>query len=107
MEMRHLSIWGDSVKFKTLAAACDWNEGALRSKFLEGLDDEIQDEITTHELPHDLDGLDPASTASEGQRWATHPSWRLQESLSHQTGLSPSQPPLPDPEPMQLCQSSV
>ncbi len=36
-----------AIQFKTLAASCDWNEGALRAMFREGLNFEIQDEIAT------------------------------------------------------------
>lgn len=80
------------------------NEGTLRSKFLEGLDDEIQDEIAAHELPHELDALMDLDLHVKDRilRRCQRHSWRLEESLSHQTGLSSFQPPLPDPEPIQL-----
>lgn len=37
--------------------ACAWNKATLQARFRDGLDDEIQDEIATHDLPHDFDTL--------------------------------------------------
>lgn len=45
------SVTDYAIQFQTLVATCNWNEGALRSRSLEGLDDNIQDETATHELP--------------------------------------------------------
>lgn len=42
------SVTDYSIHFKTLAAACSWNEAALRAQFIDGLSDSIQDEIATH-----------------------------------------------------------
>ncbi len=41
------SVTEYTIQFKTLAASCNWNEGALRAMFREGLNFEIQDEIAT------------------------------------------------------------
>lgn len=81
---------------------------ALRSRFLEGLDESIQDEIATHELPRDMDSLIDLALRIEArilrrcQRRSVHPFWRLGEgSLPQVTPVQSS--PLPtDPEPMQL-----
>lgn len=51
------SVTEYAIHFKTLAATCDWNEGACRSMFRAGLEDDIQDELATHDLPHDFDDL--------------------------------------------------
>lgn len=53
---RH-SVTDYSIRFKTLATACGWNDSALRAQFVDGLNDEIQDEIATHDLPSSLDDI--------------------------------------------------
>ncbi|KAL0149260.1 hypothetical protein M9458_055494, partial [Cirrhinus mrigala] len=99
------SVTDYSIQFRTLAAACDWNEAALRARFREGLDEEIQDEIVTHELPRDFDSLVELALRVEGrlrrrrQRWTTRPSWTLNEGASN-SSLTTS-PPVAEPEPMQ------
>lgn len=100
------SVTDYSIQFRTLAAACDWNEAALRARFREGLDDNIQDEIVTHELPQSFDTLVELALRVEGrlqrrrQRWTARTSWMLEEGASSAapTSLSPST----DPEPMQV-----
>ncbi|KAL0149577.1 hypothetical protein M9458_055104, partial [Cirrhinus mrigala] len=100
------SVTDYSIQFRTLAAACDWNEAALRARFREGLDEEIQDEIVTHELPRDFDSLVELALRVEGrlrrrrQRWTTRPSWTLNEGASN-SSLTTS-PPVAEPEPMQV-----
>lgn len=102
---RH-SVTDYFIKFRTLAAACDWNDAALRARFREGLDDDIQDEIVTHELPQDFDALVELALRVEGrlqrrrQRWTAQSSWMLGEGASGATSTSSS--PSADPEPMQV-----
>lgn len=100
------SVTEYSIHFRTLAAACDWNEAALRARFREGLDDDILDEIVTHELPPDFDALVELALRVEGrlqrrrQRWTARSFQTLDE-----YGSSPapsSLPPSTDPEPMQV-----
>ncbi len=100
------SVTDYSIQFGTLAAACDWNEAALRARFREGLDDEIQDEIVTHELPRDFDSLVELALRVEGrlqrcrQRWTARPSWPLSEGAP--SSALTSSPSVSDPEPMQV-----
>ena len=102
------SVTDYAIQFQTLAASCDWNKGALRARFLDGLDDSIQDEIATHELPSDMDSMVDLALRIESrllrrrQRRSGNPFWRLGEgSFSQVTPVQSS--PLPaDPEPMQL-----
>ncbi len=101
------SVTDYAIQFKTLAASCDWNEGALRAMFREGLNFEIQDEIATHELPLDLEGFINLAIRVESclrlrqRRLAPRSSWGLEEVQSFKA-QPPPQSPLPDPEPMQL-----
>uniref|UniRef100_A0A9J7XUZ1 CCHC-type domain-containing protein n=1 Tax=Cyprinus carpio carpio TaxID=630221 RepID=A0A9J7XUZ1_CYPCA len=100
------SVTDYSIQFRTLAATCHWNEAALRARFREGLKDEIQDEIVTHELPRDFDSLVELALRIEGrlqrrhQRWTERSSWTLGEGVSNSTlNASPS---VVNPEPMQV-----
>ncbi len=101
------SVTEYAIQFKTLAASCDWNEGALRAMFREGLNYEIQDEIATHEQPQDLEGFINLAIRVEGRlllrqrRLTPRSSWGLEETQPFK-GHPPPQSPLPDPEPMQL-----
>uniref|UniRef100_A0A4W5LBA7 Retrotransposon gag domain-containing protein n=1 Tax=Hucho hucho TaxID=62062 RepID=A0A4W5LBA7_9TELE len=100
------SVTEYSIQFRTLAATCDWNEAALCARFREGLADNIQDEIVTHELPHDFDTLVELALRVEGhlqrrrQRWTARSSWVLGEGAS--SAASTSSSPSADPEPMQV-----
>ncbi len=94
------SVTDYAIQFKTLAASCDWNEGALQAMFREGLNFEIQDEIATHELPLDLEGFINLAIRIES-RLRFRSSWGLEEVQSFKA-QPPPQSPLPDPEPMQL-----
>ncbi|XDV14787.1 hypothetical protein PO909_014975 [Leuciscus waleckii] len=102
------SVTDYAIQFQTLAATCNWNEWALPSRFLEGLDDNIQDEIATHELPYDLDSLVELALHIEGpilrrrQRRPGRPSWRWGESSFPEATSVQSSPTPTDPEPMQL-----
>ncbi|RXN08338.1 Pol poly [Labeo rohita] len=61
------SVTEYAILFKTLAASCDWKEGALRAMFREGLNFDIQDEIATHDLSQDLEGLINLATRVESR----------------------------------------
>ncbi len=45
LSQRKCSVTDYAIQFQTLAAACGWNEGGLRARFLEGLDEAIADEL--------------------------------------------------------------
>lgn len=108
--MRQPPSWCGSVRvdvqFRKLVATCDWNEAALRARFREGLDDDIQDEIVTHELPHDFNTLVYLAPHVEGclqrqcQRWTAQTPWMLEEDAS--SAASTSSSPSADLEPMQV-----
>lgn len=99
------SVTDYSIMFNTLAATCDWNEGALRSRFFEGLNEEIQDEIASHELPRHLETLIDLALRVEGRlrrrrQWrSVHSSWRADDIFPQQASSTPSSS---DPEPMQM-----
>ncbi len=57
LSQRKCSVTDYAIQFQTLAAACGWNEGALRARFLEGLDEAIADELAAVDLPRELDNL--------------------------------------------------
>lgn len=46
-----------AIEFKTLSATCERNEAALTARFLEGLNDELKDDIFAREFPSSLDEL--------------------------------------------------
>ncbi|MGL5597224.1 MAG: DUF4939 domain-containing protein [Aeromonas sp.] len=99
------SVTDYAIRFKTLAAACDWNPSALRARFLEGLDPAIVDELAATEPPRELDSLIDLALRVEGRlvrrRLLRLPSSRVMLP-SHD---SPSPAGFPDdsaPEPMQL-----
>ena len=51
------SVTDYSIEFRTLAAACQWNEAAQWDRFLHGLSDRVLKEIYLLELPPTLNGL--------------------------------------------------
>lgn len=101
------SVTEFAIEFKTLAASCDWNAASCRAMFRAGLNEEIQDEIATHEIPSGFDDLVDLALRVESrlrfrhQRLAARPPWSFGELTSD---ITPAQPlPSPaDPEPMQL-----
>lgn len=101
------SVTDYAIHFKTLAATCDWNEEACRAMFRAGLEDDIQDELATQDLPCDFDDLINMALRIEGrlrrrrQRLAVRPSWRTEESspVSPTDSLNVSST---EPEPMQV-----
>lgn len=100
------SVTDYSIQFQTLAAACGWNEAALRAQFLEGLRDEIQDEIATHDLPRSLDDLIELALRVENRlsyrrhRRSLRHRVLQEDSTASTTPSSPATTPVP--EPMQL-----
>ena len=101
------SVTEYAIEFKTLAAACDWNEGACRAVFRAGLDEEIQDKIATQELPRSFDDLVDLALRVENrlrlrhQQLTARTSWRVGEMTSESTPVLPLPSPA-DPEPMQV-----
>ncbi len=61
------SVTDYAIQFQTLAAACGWNEGALRARFLEGLDEAISDELAAVDLPREQDNLINLALRVEGR----------------------------------------
>ncbi|KAL0180387.1 hypothetical protein M9458_025829 [Cirrhinus mrigala] len=96
------SVTEYAILFKTLAASCDWNEGALQAMFREVLNFDIQDEIATHDLPQDLEGFINLATRVESHLHLC----QLEETLPSKSH-SPPQSPLAEPEPMDLGQGPL
>lgn len=82
------SVTEYAIQFKTLAASCDWNQGACMSMFRAGLEEEIQDELATIDLPQDFDDLISMALRVEGrlrrrrQRPVFRPPWRMEDTSS-------------------------
>lgn len=51
------SVANYSIRFHTLAAEAGWDEGALRGIFLQGLNDQLKDELAPRDPAVDLDTL--------------------------------------------------
>lgn len=66
LSQRKSSVTDYAIQFQTLAAACGWNEGALRARFLKGLDHAIADELAVVDLPRELDNLIKLTLRVEG-----------------------------------------
>lgn len=98
------SVTDYAIRLKTLAAACDWNESAIRARFLEGLNHTISDEMSALDMPADLESLINLALRVESrlnrrqQRRLTNPLWRSRSSLVSEAPLTPASAP----EPMQL-----
>lgn len=108
-QLAQLSQGGRSVTdyfvlFRTLAAACTWNEAALRARFRDGLDDYIQDEIATHDLPRDFDALVDLALRVEARLHRSQHRRVSGASWMNEGPSSDPRTPLPttSPEPMQL-----
>ncbi len=104
LSQRKRSVTDYAIQFQTLAAACGWNEGALRARFLEGLDEAIADELAAVDLPRELDNLINLALRVEGrlnrrrQRRQPTALWRhLEASSSDAASHLPA-----EAEPMQL-----
>ncbi|RXN14926.1 Pol poly [Labeo rohita] len=46
-----------AIEFRTLATTCEWNEPALAARFLEGLTEEVREEILSRDVPSSLDQM--------------------------------------------------
>lgn len=97
------SVTEYAIQFKTLAASCDWNEGACRAMFRAGLEEEIQDELATHDLPHDFDDLINLALRVEVRLRRRHRRRMVHSSatMDDHSSLTASAT-LSDPEPMQV-----
>ena len=104
LSQRRNSVTDYAIQFQTLAAACGWNESALRARFLEGLDFAIADELAAIELPRELDNLIDLALRVEGRlsrrrkHRQTPAPWRHLEASS----ASATSHQLSEEEPMQL-----
>lgn len=103
LSQKKCSVTDYAIQFQTLAAACGWNEGALRARFLEGLDFAISDELAAVDLPRELDDLINLALRVESRlnrrrqrRLSTTP-WRHLESSSSDV----ASPQSAEVEPMQ------
>lgn len=100
------SVTNFAIEFQTLAAACGWNDAALRTQFLNGLSDEIQNEIAAHDVPGSMDTMIELALRVES-RMSLHRhrrTWRHHTSLGETANLPSSAAPLSpvEGEPMQL-----
>jgi hypothetical protein len=57
LKQEERSVSDYSIRFRTLAAECQWNEEAQWDMFLHGLADRVQNEIYALDLPTSLNGL--------------------------------------------------
>ncbi|KAI2657893.1 Transposon Tf2-6 polyprotein [Labeo rohita] len=91
-----------AIEFRTLAATCEWNEPALTARFLEGLTEEVREEILSRDVPSSLDQMVELAIRLdklfEWRRRARVPVPPLQPIPTS----SSSAMPRTDPEPMQL-----
>lgn len=99
------SVTDYAIRFQTLAAACRWNEAALRARFLEGLSFPIADELAATEIPRELEDIISLALRVEGRlalrrQLRSRSNWRSQETRQESTTEAP--PSVPEPEPMQL-----
>lgn len=98
------SVYNYAIEFRTLSAACDWNEHALFDAFFNGLSDFVKDELIVRELPNDLSAL----VETAGRIDTRHRS-RLRERALRQPVIRT--PPLRDADPtsesMQVDQACV
>lgn len=97
------SVTQYAIKFKTLAASCDWNEGACHAMFRAGLDEDIQDELATHDLPQDFDTLTNLALRIEGRlRRRDHRRFLRSSTRREDPGSLSTMVPPSDHEPMQV-----
>lgn len=99
------SVTDFAIKFRTLAVSSEWNDSAQRAQFLRGLNEHIQDEIASHDLPGSLEGTIDLALRVE----ARHRQRRARRSLHHllsdpslHVGDDVSSPSISPGEPMQL-----
>lgn len=93
-----------AIEFRTLAVSSEWNDTAQKAQFLRGLNESIQDEIASHDLPTSLEGVIDLALRVE----ARHRQRRVRRSFHHlfsdpslrvSDNISPSSSSV---EPMQL-----
>lgn len=53
----HRSISDYTIKFWTLAAEVDWTENELWATYIWGLNENMKDELVSHDEPADLDSF--------------------------------------------------
>ncbi|KAI2664272.1 Transposon Tf2-9 polyprotein [Labeo rohita] len=91
-----------AIEFRTLAATCEWNEPALTARFLEGLTEEVREEILSRDVPSSLDQMVELAIRLdkrfEWRRRARVPVPPLQPIPTSSSSATPRT----DPEPMQL-----
>uniref|UniRef100_A0A670JY50 CCHC-type domain-containing protein n=1 Tax=Podarcis muralis TaxID=64176 RepID=A0A670JY50_PODMU len=93
-----------TTEFRLLAQDLTWNDSALRDQYLEGLSDEILDQLATMERPTTLDTLIQQSLQIDDRledRRQARGRWHLQFSAPVSTS-SPTGPAESLEEPMQL-----
>lgn len=91
-----------AIEFRTLATTAGWNEPALVSRYLEGLNSDVKEEIYIREVPTQLDSLIDLAIRIEKRfdlrrRARSHYSERVSPPAT-----SPPSPAAPEPEAMQL-----
>ncbi|KAG1964568.1 retrotransposable element [Pimephales promelas] len=100
------SVADFSIRFRTLAAECRWNEAAQWDMFLHGLADRVQREIYAMDLPETLNGLVELALRVDARlnRVArlTRPSRPVFGAEDHQPGGASAVSPTNDHEPMQV-----
>lgn len=117
-EMLHIrqgrrSVSDYAIQFRTLATSSGWNADALYDTFLNGLSEDIKDELVTRELPADFDALVGLAIRIDvrwRQRYGEGPSTRFQRGSGGAWAPHPSTsgwtpPPSSTPteeEPMQV-----
>ena len=69
-----IQLWQDScsvadymVDFRMLAVESAWNQEALFDMFLQGISEEVKDELAAREIPTDLDSLIAFPILIDGQ----------------------------------------
>lgn len=83
-ELTHLTQDGSSVtdyaiEFRTFAVSSGWNDAAQKAQFLRGLNENIQDEIASHDLPVSLEAAIDLALRVE----ARHRQRRVRRSFQH------------------------
>ncbi|KAF7640741.1 hypothetical protein LDENG_00018150 [Lucifuga dentata] len=97
-----------SIDFRVLAAESGWNEEALQGAYLQGLSEQIKDELAARDETDSLDSLISLSIRLDN-RLRERPSRSSTSSTNGSNWIAPALPPAsPDPpgslqeEPMQL-----
>lgn len=101
------SVSDYAIDFQTLATTTAWNADALFDTFLNGLSEDIKDELVSHDLPTTCEALISLAIhidkRHQERRRGRSPGFFLQPSRFPVTELTPPPAPgAPDPEPMQI-----